>query len=561
MSDPAGADLLMITRRLLPFSVLIALAILVVIPLIFIVLQALFPHFGQGDFSQIFQPIIHLFNEPELASLLQNTFLLGLGVALVSAVIAIPLGAVRGLFNLPFARVWDLLFLIPFLIPPYIAGLSWMLTLQPNGYSQQLFGISPGSALFSLGGMVVIMSLNLFPVLYFAVSRSMAANGNRLADVAQVHGASAWQAFLRVTLPLSLPSIAAGLLLVFTLAIEEYGIPAAIGSPNGIRVLTTDIEQRLADWPIDLPGAASLSLVLASLALLAYTLQRALVSGRNVATNTGKAAALVTRSLGIWRIPAVCLFSFVALCAVGMPLLAMLGTAFSNTVSGGLTLDNLTLRHFSGLLNSHTEALDALLTSVSLATATAILTGILGFLCAWLVVAQRIRGAALLDGLSLLPIAIPGIVVAVGLILAWNQPFWPVSPYHTWGILLLAYSCLLLPYPVRYCSAALTQISGSLSDAARVHGAGVMRSLRLILFPLVLPSLVAAMMLVFAVASRELVSSLLLAPAGMQTVSIFVWRQFEQGSIGSGMAMACLAVLISLVLMLCAQYIQQRYSR
>lgn len=551
----------MITRRLLPFSVLIALAILVVIPLIFIVLQALFPHFGQGDFSQIFQPIIHLFNEKELASLLQNTFLLGLGVALVSAVIAIPLGAVRGLFNLPFARVWDLLFLIPFLIPPYIAGLSWMLTLQPNGYSQQLFGISPGSALFSLGGMVVIMSLNLFPVLYFAVSRSMAANGNRLADVAQVHGASAWQAFLRVTLPLSLPSIAAGLLLVFTLAIEEYGIPAAIGSPNGIRVLTTDIEQRLADWPIDLPGAASLSLVLASLALLAYTLQRALVSGRNVATNTGKAAALVTRSLGIWRIPAVCLFSFVALCAVGMPLLAMLGTAFSNTVSGGLTLDNLTLRHFSGLLNSHTEALDALLTSVSLATATAILTGILGFLCAWLVVAQRIRGAALLDGLSLLPIAIPGIVVAVGLILAWNQPFWPVSPYHTWGILLLAYSCLLLPYPVRYCSAALTQISGSLSDAARVHGAGVMRSLRLILFPLVLPSLVAAMMLVFAVASRELVSSLLLAPAGMQTVSIFVWRQFEQGSIGSGMAMACLAVFISLVLMLCAQYIQQRYSR
>ncbi len=95
---------------------------------------------------------------------------------------------------------------------------------------------------------------------------------------------------------------------------------------------------------------------------------------------------------------------------------------------------------------------------------------------------------------------------------------------------------MLLPYPVRYCSAALTQIGGSLTDAARVHGASAITTLRLVLFPLVLPSLVAAMMLVFAVASRELVSSLLLAPAGMQTVSIFVWRQFEQGSIGSGMA-------------------------
>jgi len=551
----------MIKIRFLPLMVVIALVILVVIPLCFIVLQALFPQLGQGLFSQPFEPIIHLINEPELPELLQNTLLLGVGVAIISAVIAIPLGALRGLFNLPFAKVWDLLFLIPFLIPPYIAGLSWMLTLQPNGYSQQLFGVSPGSAIFSLGGMMGIMALNLFPVLYFAVSRSMAANGNRLADVARVHGAPPWQAFFLVTLPLSLPSIAAGLLLVFTLAIEEYGIPAAIGAPNGIRVLTTDIEQRLADWPIDLPGAASLSLILASVAIFAYTLQRSIVSGKNVATTTGKAAALVTRSLGVWRWPVVGVFAVVSFFAVGMPLLAMFGTAFSSTVSGGLVLDNLTLRHFSGLVDSQTEALDALFTSVSLASATAVLTGVLGFLSAWLVVSQRIRGAVIIDALSLLPISIPGIVIAVGMILAWNQPFWPVTPYHTWGILLLAYSCLLLPYPVRYCSAALTQIGGSLVDAARVHGASAITTLRLVLFPLVLPSLLAAMMLVFAVASRELVSSLLLAPAGMQTVSIFVWRQFEQGSIGSGMAMACIAVLISLSLMLCAQWVQGRYSR
>ena len=547
--------------RFLPLIVVTALTILVVIPLCFIVLQAFFPLLSQGVFSLPFEPIIDVLNEPELPLLLQNTLFLGVGVAVISAVIAIPLGALRGLFNLPFARGWDLLFLIPFLIPPYIAGLSWMLTLQPNGYSQQLFGISPGSAIFSLGGMMCIMALNLFPVLYFAVSRSMGANGNRLADVARVHGASAWQAFFRVTIPLSLPSMAAGLLLIFTLAIEEYGIPAAIGSPNGIRVLTTDIEQRLADWPIDLPGAASLSLLLASVAIFAYTLQRTLVSGRNVATTTGKAAVLVTRSLGIWRWPVMGLFAFVTFFAVGMPLLAMFGTAFSSTVSGGLSFDNLTWRHFSGLIDFQVEALDALFTSISLATATAILTGLLGFLSAWLVVSQRIRGAIIIDALSLLPIAIPGIVIAVGLILAWNQPFWPVTPYHTWGILVLAYSCLLLPYPVRYCSAALTQIGGSLADAARVHGAGAITTLRLVLFPLVFPSLIAAMMLVFAVASRELVSSLLLAPAGMQTVSIFVWRQFEQGSIGSGMAMACLAVLISLTLMLCAQWVQQKYHR
>jgi len=538
-----------------------SLAILVLIPLCFIILQALFPSIVGDGLSRPFAPLLALIHEPDLPQLLINTLLLGVGVAAITAGIAIPLGALRGLFNVPFARLWDLLFLVPFLIPPYIAGLSWMLTLQPNGYAKQLFGISPGESIFSLGGMMFIMALNLFPVLYFAVSRSMAASGNRLADVARVHGASGWQAFFRVTLPLSLPSIGAGILLIFTLSIEEYGIPAAIGTPNGIRVFTTAIEQRLADWPIDLPGAASLSLLLASIALFAYSLQRSLISGRNVATTTGKAAGLVTRSLGNWRWPVIALFALVAFLAVGMPLLAMLGTAFSSTVSGGLAFDNLTLRHFAGLIDAHSEAFDALLTSVSLASATAILTGVIGFLCAWLVVSQRIKGAVIIDALSLLPIAIPGIVVAVGLILAWNQPFWPVTPYHTGFILLLAYSCLLLPYPVRYCSAAFTQIGGSLADAARVHGAGAITTLRLILFPLVLPGLLAAMMLVFAVASRELVSSLLLAPAGMQTVSIFVWRQFEQGSIGSGMAMACVAVVMSLSLMLAAQLVQQRYQQ
>ena len=99
-------------------------------------------------------------------------------------------------------------------------------------------------------------------------------------------------------------------------------------------------------------------------------------------------------------------------------------------------------------------------------------------------------------------------VVGVGLILAWNQPFWPATPYGTWGILLLSYTCLLLPYPVRYVGAALAQIGPNLEAAARVHGASAARALRRIVLPLVLPALAASMLMVFAVASRELVTSL-----------------------------------------------------
>ncbi|MCO7643803.1 ABC transporter permease subunit, partial [Pseudomonas sp. S 311-6] len=451
-------------------------------------------------------------------------------------------------------------FLVPFLLPPYIAALSWMMALQPGGYLMQLTGIHLGALLFSPTGIILIMALGTFPVVYFAVSRSLAAAGGRLADVGRVCGATPWRAFFRITLPLALPALAACMLLTFTLAIEEYGVPAALGSQAGFLVLTTAIERRLSDWPIDLSGAAMLALLLVSLALLAYALQRAMLAGRRFETTNGKPVESARRELGPWRVPVLLLFTLISLLAVAVPIASMLASALTRTLSGGLSLQNFSLDHFSALLEQGGEPLQALSTSLSLAVGTALLAGLVGFASAWCVHGQRIRAAGWIDALSLLPASLPGVVVGVGLILAWNQSFWPVTPYGTWVILLLSYTCLLLPYPVRYVSAALAQIDASLEAAARVHGAGVMRSLRHVTLPLALPSLVAAMLMVFAVASRELVTSLLLAPAGVQTVSIFVWRQFEQGTIGQGMAMAVVAAAISLSLMLLGMRLQGRQT-
>jgi iron(III) transport system permease protein len=160
-----------------------------------------------------------------------------------------------------------------------------------------------------------------------------------------------------------------------------------------------------------------------------------------------------------------------------------------------------------------------------------------------------------------MPAALPGMVVGVGLILLWNRTFWPVSPYNTWAILLLSYCCLLLPWPVRYVGSALRQLGGNLEPAARVHGASALQALRFIVLPLVFPAMLAAMLMVFAIASRELVTSLLLAPAGTQTVAVFIWRQFEQGSVGQGMAMATLTLITGLALMLTALAIMQRSTQ
>lgn len=532
------------------------LLVLVLVPLLFVLLQAVFPHLAQGSLAE---PLGHMqatFQDAATLELTGNTLKLGLAVVLASALLGVPLGVLRGLFELPLKKWWDLAFLVPFMVPPYIAAMGWILLLQPAGYLQQISGLHLGRLLFSFTGVVLVMALNLFPAVYFAVSRSVAVSGSRLSEVARIFGANAAQAFVRVTFPLALPALAASLLLVFAAAIEEYGTPAVLASNAGFFVLVTGIERRFSDWPVDLPGAAILSVILMLLALSAYLAQRWITSGRGYETQTGKPVDASARPLGAWRWPVLLLFASVAIAATAAPLFAIGATAFTGTLSGGLNVDNLSLRHFVALFAQGSEALKALGTSFSLAIGAALLTGLFGALLAYTVLRVPGRAAMWLDALSILPNAMPGIVVAVGLILAWNQPWLPMTPYNTWVILLLAYCCLLLPYPVRYAHAALRQVGGNLEASAFVHGAGFWTAMRRIVLPLLAPSVGAAMLLVFAIASRELVASLLLTPTGMQTVSLFIWRQFDQGSVGQGMAMSLIAIAITCVLVALANVLK-----
>lgn len=532
-------------------SVIIAaagLGLVVAVPFVFILAQAIFPELGRGSLAAPFSAFVKALADARLLGMVGNTLLLGGLVVALSALIAVPLAVLRALFRVPGAMLWDLLFLIPFMIPPYIATLGWIMTLQPRGYLAQLLGFDLAGFLFSVSGIVFVMTLNTFPVVYFAVSRTVEAVGSRYADVARVFGAGPLRAFWRITLPLSTPGLAASLLLVFAMAIEEYGTPAALGRRAGFEVLVTAIDLRVSDWPIDLPGAAILSLVLVVLSFGAFLLQRWILTRRSYQTTTGKPQETAKRSLGVWRWPVIAVFALVAFVAAGLPLLAILATAMSRTISGGLAWSNLGLSNFAGILGDTTGALRALGTSLSLGVAAALVTGLLGALSAYAVVKTRVRGRSLLDALTILPNALPGIVVAVGLILAWNQPWLPMTPYNTVLILLLAYCCILLPQPVRYCTAAFHQIGDNLEAAARVFGASPMAAFRLILLPLILPSLLASMLLVFAVATRELVASVVVAPVGVATISTYIWRQFEQGSIGLGMAMAFVTILITTAL-------------
>ncbi|KQV73177.1 iron ABC transporter permease [Rhizobium sp. Root1220] len=524
------------------------LTVIVAVPFIAVVLQGIFPNLGQGSFAGPFSALMDTLADSALVGMTGNTLLLGACVVLASSLVAVPLGVFRALYRIPLAPLWDVLLLVPFMIPPYIATLGWIMTLQPRGYLEQVAGFNLAPFLFSLFGMTMVMAFNTFPVVYFAVSRTVEAVGARYADVGRVFGATPARAFWRITLPLSAPGLVASLMLVFAAAIEEYGTPAALGRRAGFQVLVTGIDLRISDWPIDLPGAAILSILLVALSLVTFLLQRWILSRRSYQTVGGKPTDKDKRPLGALKFPVMMAFSLVAFLATGVPLLAILMTALSRTISGGLAADNFSIANFVSVFSNSAGALAALANSFSLGIGTALITGLIGVMAAYTVVKTRTRGRTVIDTMTILPNALPGIVVAVGLILAWNMPWLPATPYNTAFILLLAYCCILVPQPVRYTTAAFQQIGDSLEAAARVCGASGVTAFRRILLPLVFPSLASAMLLVFALASRELVASVVVAPVGMQTIATFIWRQFEQGSIGLGMAMAFIAIVITTLL-------------
>jgi iron(III) transport system permease protein len=524
------------------------LTVIVALPFLFILLQAIFPGIGVGSFADPFAALIEVLGSGNLPRAARNTLVMGLGTVAVTAVIAVPLAALRALFRLPGAAFWDILFLVPFMIPPYIATLGWVMTGQPRGYLEQLTGHNIAGLLFSVPGIILILSLHCFPVVYFALSRSFAAVGGRFADVSRVFGASPIVAFGRVTLPLTLPALAASLLLVFAMAIEEYGTPAVLGTRIGFRVLVTGIDEAIGDWPVDLPGASTLALVLVGLATAAFLLQRRLLARGGFETTGSRPAESGRRALGRWRLPVLLAFAAVAFVSTGVPLMAVLATALSRTVSGGLALSNMGLGNFASVFAAGSAARGALLTSLGLGLVAALLTGLLGAVAAFVVLRTQARGRGYVDVVAALPNAAPGVVVALGMILLWNQPWLPVTPYNTLWILVLAYVLLLLPQPVRYTTAALQQIAPSLDDAARICGASELTMARRILLPLVAPHLMVAMLLVFVVAARELVASLLILPVGRQTIATFIWRQFDQGSVGVGMAMAFVTIGLTTLL-------------
>jgi iron(III) transport system permease protein len=482
---------------------------------------------------------------------LLNSLTLGAWTGLFSIAIGVPLAWAVTRTDLPGRGFVKLTATLSYLSPPFLLAIAYVNLFSPragviNALLHQAF---PGTDLtfniFSMAGLVLVTIPHTFPFVYLLASTALASVDASFEESAQILGAGKLRTAATVTLPLVAPAILSGALIGFVNAIALFGSQAIIGLPARIFTLPTRI-YALFDYPPEYGLASALSLIFVALTVAALYLQRAYLARRSFVTLGGKGSRPQRVALGVWRWPLFLFCVLVFIFAILLPYGSLLAVSLSK--SWGLSFwTHLTLANYRFVLFDYDVTRRAIANSLLLAALAASFAVFLGTLIGWIDVRTRLKGRRVIDYVSLIPLGLPGIVVAAALIQFWLRM--PVPLYGTLAILFLAYSARYLPLGVRAANAGLRQIDPSLEESARILGASWGQTMREVTLPLMRSSLFAGWILVFVPAIQELSASILLFSAKSMTVAVAVYNLYENGYIEPVAALALInAAIIALAI-------------
>jgi iron(III) transport system permease protein len=437
---------------------------------------------------------------------------------------------------------------------PYILYVTaWLLLFGKAGPINQLYKTLTGTPdvlidIYSMPGMIMVEGFLWSPLAFFLVGATLRNANPELEEAARASGAGLWATILRVTLPLSLPSILALAMLVFIRAVEAFEVPALVGLPGRISVLTTDIYgDMVAKAPPDIGGASAVSILMLVLVLILLAIYGKLSRhAERFATITGKGFRPRLFDLGRLRFltAAMLVVNFVLLLLVPVAMLTWVSLLpFYQPVSAG-AFGRLTLDNYRAIFSS--EHVELIANTLLVAAATATLAVALTFVAAWLVV-RRAPGSWALERLASIPLVFPGLVLGIAVMQLFLHL--PVPLYGTLGILIWAFVINYLPYGMRYGASGMLQIHRELEESAELCGASVFTRLTRIVAPLLAPALLAGWLFIFLMAARVLSLAILLAGPRAQTMAVTL---FDLWTNGQGTELAALGLLWSMLMAMIA---------
>ncbi len=537
----AGVDLTM--PVLLLFAAVLCL--LVVMPLGWLVVYAFTDKAGAFTLANF----PRLVTDASYLDPLLTTFALAILSAVVCCVVAAPMGWLVARTDMPLRRTVRLLVTASFVTPPFIGAIAWELLAAPNsGLLNQLYrdltGASGGAHflnIYSFPGLVFVISCYTFPYVFVLVANALDRTPGDLEDASAILGGKSWNTARRITIPLALPALVAGALVAFLEAMTQFGTPAILAMPAGFHTMTTKIWS-LFQFPAkpDLAAAASLPLLILTVILLRA--QHMVLGRRGYAVVGGKNGEPRLVRLGAYKWLALALSMLVLMCPVFLPYFALLNASFSKLASHIVSVNNFTLQnvHFAFFELSATQIAikNTLLLGILAATFGTILAVVIGYITA----RQAVAGHRVLGFLASAPLAIPGIVLGVGLFFSYTKP--PFVLYGTLWILLIAFITLAMPAAYQQLQSAIRAVHPELEDASRILGATRLRALWQITAPLLRTSVIATWCFIFVGVVRELSAAIMLFTSQTKTLSVLIYDLNESGDLA---AIAVLGVFMLIV--------------
>jgi iron(III) transport system permease protein len=511
------------------------LAVLVLLPVLWLAVSSV-----RSDTSALtLEHYRQLVVDPSFLRPFMTTLWTSAAVGALCVVVAAPMSWLVARSDLPGKRFLRTLILASFVTPPFLGAFAWVLLGGPNaGLINQwyygLFDLKPFEAdplinIFSAWGMVFVMALYTFPYVFTFIANALDVVPSELEEASSILGAPAWRTAFDVTFPLVMPALLAGFIVAFLQSMTLFGTPAILALPAGIDTMTTKIWSLFQFPPrLGLAAAASLPLLVIAAALLRA--QTLILGRRGYSIIGGKSTGVRAHRLRGWAVPALLLFALVLGCSILLPYGVLVRTAFVKNWSGPAGIENLTLEHWRFVFLEFSQTRLALqntfVLGVAAATAGTLISTVIGYVS----IRRLVRGHRAIGFLATAPVAIPGIVLAVGLFLAYTQP--PLVLYGTLAIIFLAYVTKEMPVGYAQVRASLTAVHPELEDASRIFGATRLRALIDVTAPLIRNGVIATWILIFIGSIRELSATILLFTARTKTISVAMFDLRESNDWG-----------------------------
>lgn len=521
--------------------VLVFLALFLIVP----VATVFYTAFVNSDGSLTFGHFMAFFNQPLMQEAFFNSLYVAGWSSLIASLIAVPLAYFTVRFEFRGALIIQTLGILPLIMPPFVGAVAMQLIFGRSGSVNLLLGEWFGINLPLMEGLnsvIFVESLHYFPFILMNLVVSLRAIDGSMEEAAFNLGSRGFRLFRRIIFPLALPGYVAGTSLVFIKVFDDLGTPLVLGATN---MLAPQAYLRITQVGLEDPLGYVISVIIIAFSIAALWLSARVLKGKDYSTLQKGGGSIQKRKLGKGESVLAYSWIFLVLLLVLSPHIGVLLLSFASVWSFAPLPDGYTLAHYNAVFEDSSGMIANTLLYCGLAAGIDV---ILGTAIAYLLLRTRLPARHWLDWFASAALAIPGIVLAIGLLRTFRGveiPFTGEMLTSSWILIMIAYSVRRLPYALRSCVAALQQINVSLEEAAQSMGANRWRTIKRVVVPLMVGGMLAGFVTSFITAAVELSATIMLVTRESQapmSYGIYLYMQSPSGR-GPGAALGVLAVL------------------